>query len=124
MVEMGAIVNEGAVMEKNSVLAPSSVLGPGERVPKGQLWSGSPARFERLLTPEEIADIVRQSENHFLLSRKHLQVHHQFEEDMNFIREYEARDPGQDWKGERVPIFDAGDPANAPPKIGEVPNKV
>jgi len=50
VVEMGSIVNEGASMEKNSVLAPSSVLAPGERVPTGQLWSGSPVKFERLLT--------------------------------------------------------------------------
>lgn len=111
-------------MEKNSVLAPSSVLAPGERVPSGQLWSGSPAKFERLLTPQEIADIAKNSESFFLLSRKHLQVHHEFEEEMKVMRDYEARDPGQDWQYEKKPAFDAADPSFSPPRIGEVPNKV
>jgi hypothetical protein len=124
VIDMGAIVHEGAVLEKNSVLAPSSVLGPGERVPTGQLWSGSPAKFERALSAQEIADIAKQSEGHYLLSRKHLQVHHEFEQEMRAIREFEARDPGQDWKEERSASFDAADPAFSQPRIGEVPNKV
>ena len=121
---MGAIVNEGAVLEKNSVLAPSSVLAPGERIPTGQLWSGSPAKFERQLSAVEIVDIAKNSENHYILSRKHLQVHHEFEQEMRVVRDFEARDPGQDWKLERTSIFDPADPAASQPRIGEVPNKI
>ena len=37
-----------------AVLAPGSVLPPGRRIPSGQLWAGSPAKYVRDLTKDEV----------------------------------------------------------------------
>ena len=37
-----------------AVLAPGSVLPPGRRIPSGQLWAGTPAKFVRDLTKDEV----------------------------------------------------------------------
>ncbi|MBN2751768.1 MAG: gamma carbonic anhydrase family protein [Rhodospirillaceae bacterium] len=53
-VGMGATVLDGAVVEKAGMLGAGALLTQGKRVPSGQLWAGSPARFLRNLTEEEI----------------------------------------------------------------------
>jgi len=53
------------MVESNAILAPGSVLPPARRVPEGELWAGTPARFVRKLTKdekhafEEIAETIR-----------------------------------------------------------------
>ncbi len=50
-----SILLEGSVVEGQSVLAPGSLLPPGRLVPRGQLWAGTPARFVRDLTSDEVS---------------------------------------------------------------------
>lgn len=52
-----SILLEGARMERYSVLADNSVLSQGTVIPSGQLWSGSPATFERNLLEGELAKL-------------------------------------------------------------------
>lgn len=52
-----SILLEGARMERYSVLAENSVLSQGVVIPSGQLWSGSPARFERNLVEGELVKL-------------------------------------------------------------------
>jgi len=52
-----AQVMDGASVKSNSIVAPASIVTPGTTVPSGELWSGSPAKKERALTSEEIAEI-------------------------------------------------------------------
>ena len=54
-VGMGAIVMDGCEIEPDGMLAAGAMLTPGKRIPRGQLWTGRPARYVRDLTPEEIA---------------------------------------------------------------------
>lgn len=54
-----SVLLEGAMMEPYSILAPGSVLPPARRVPEGELWAGSPARFVRKLT-EDDRDAIRE----------------------------------------------------------------
>jgi carbonic anhydrase/acetyltransferase-like protein (isoleucine patch superfamily) len=35
------------------MVAAGALVGPGKRVPSGELWAGSPARFRRKLGPED-----------------------------------------------------------------------
>lgn len=49
------VLLEGSLVEKHSVLAPGSVLPPGRRIPSGQLWAGSPAKYVRDLTKDEVS---------------------------------------------------------------------
>lgn len=52
-VGMKACVMDGAVVETGGWVAAGAVVTPGKRVPKGQLWAGTPARHLRDLTEEE-----------------------------------------------------------------------
>lgn len=53
-----SVLCEGSMMEPFSVLAPGSVLPPARRVPEGELWAGSPAKFVRKLTKDEMANAM------------------------------------------------------------------
>jgi carbonic anhydrase/acetyltransferase-like protein (isoleucine patch superfamily) len=53
-VGMGAIVMDGCEIEPDAMLAAGALLTPGKRIPRGQMWTGRPARYARDLTPEEI----------------------------------------------------------------------
>lgn len=63
IVGASAQVLDGSVVETNSIVAPGSVVTPGTTVPSGELWSGSPAKLERKLTAEELANIISVSED-------------------------------------------------------------
>lgn len=54
-VGMTSTLLDGAVVESQAMVAAGALIGPGKRVPSGQLWAGTPARFIRDLKPEEIA---------------------------------------------------------------------
>lgn len=56
-VGMAATVLDDAVVESGAMVAAGALVGPKKRIPKGQLWAGTPARFVRELKPEEIADM-------------------------------------------------------------------
>lgn len=53
------ILMEGSLIEKHAILEAGSVLPPGRRIPSGELWAGNPARFVRLLTIDEVAEIPK-----------------------------------------------------------------
>lgn len=54
-VGMAATVMDGCVVEGDGMVAAGALLTPNKRVKSGELWGGSPARFMRALTPDEIA---------------------------------------------------------------------
>ncbi len=53
-VGMGATVMDDAVVESGAMVAAAAVVTPKKRVPKGQLWAGSPAKHFRDLKEEEL----------------------------------------------------------------------
>ena len=52
-VGMKACVMDQAVVEGGGMVAAGAVVTPRKRVPAGQLWAGTPARFARAIKPEE-----------------------------------------------------------------------
>ncbi len=50
---MKACVMDGAVVETGAWVGAGAVVTPGKRVLKGQLWTGTPARYLRDVSPEE-----------------------------------------------------------------------
>jgi gamma-carbonic anhydrase len=58
-VGMKACVMDGVVVESGAWVAAGAVVTPCKRVPKGQLWAGTPARYLRDVTPEEALYIER-----------------------------------------------------------------
>jgi carbonic anhydrase/acetyltransferase-like protein (isoleucine patch superfamily) len=55
-VGMGAILMDNAVVETGAMVAAGALVTPGRRVPAGELWAGTPARFVRKVRPEEHAE--------------------------------------------------------------------
>lgn len=53
-VGMRATVMDGAVIEEGGMLAGGSLLAPGKRIGRNELWIGSPAKFVRVMTDEEL----------------------------------------------------------------------
>ena len=51
---MGAVVLPGATIGANAFIDAGAVVGAGATVAAGQLWTGSPARFLRTLTADEV----------------------------------------------------------------------
>jgi len=52
-VGMKACVSDGAIVEGGAMVAAGALVTPGKRVPRGELWAGSPARFMRALGDKE-----------------------------------------------------------------------
>jgi len=61
---MGAIVMDDCVIESGAMLAAGAVLTPRKTIPSGQLWAGSPAKFFRDLSAEEISFIPKSAANY------------------------------------------------------------
>lgn len=51
---MGAVVMDGAVVESRAMVAAGAMVTPGKRVKSGELWAGSPAKFLRKLSQEDL----------------------------------------------------------------------
>ena len=54
-VGMKSIVMDGSKISSNSMLATGALLTPGKSIPPGELWTGSPAKLWRKLTPDDLA---------------------------------------------------------------------
>lgn len=57
-VGMRATVMDAATVESGAMVAAGALVTPNKRVPKGELWAGSPAKLMRELTEEEKAFMV------------------------------------------------------------------
>lgn len=70
-VGMKSCVMDGAIVESFGMLAAGSLLTPKKRVPKGQIWSGSPAKYMRDLKDEEIEYIKWSAPHYVALGQEH-----------------------------------------------------
>jgi len=69
---MQATVMDGAVVESGAMVAAGALVTPNKRVPAGQLWAGSPARFMRDLSPAEVAFMVESPLHYRQLAQEYL----------------------------------------------------
>ncbi len=68
---MQSCLLDKSYVESFGMLAAGSLLTPNKRVPSGQLWGGSPARYMRDLTPDEI-EMIKESAPHYVeLGQEH-----------------------------------------------------
>ena len=70
-VGMRATVMDGAVVESGAMVAAGALVTPRKRVPKGELWAGSPARRARALTEEEAATLTDIAGRYAQLAREY-----------------------------------------------------
>lgn len=64
LIGMGAVVLDNAVVEDDAMVAAGALVTPGTRVASGTLYAGSPARYKRHLSDEEIAGLKQSAENY------------------------------------------------------------
>ncbi|SHI44852.1 Carbonic anhydrase or acetyltransferase, isoleucine patch superfamily [Malonomonas rubra DSM 5091] len=64
LIGMGAVIMDAAVVEDDAMVAAGALVTPGTLVRSGTLFAGSPARFKRELTAEEIAGLKQSAENY------------------------------------------------------------
>jgi len=62
---MGAIVMDEAIIETNGMVAAGALITPGKIVKSGELWAGSPAKYKRDLTEEEIKFFAVSANNYY-----------------------------------------------------------
>lgn len=70
---MGAIILDEAVVEDKAMVAAGALVPPGKRIPTGQLWGGSPARYMRDLTEEELAFFPQSADNYVRLAKEYME---------------------------------------------------
>ena len=70
-VGMQACVMDGAVVESHGMLAAGALLTPNKRVPSGELWAGSPAKYMRDLTDKERAYLKWSAPHYVELGQAH-----------------------------------------------------
>jgi carbonic anhydrase/acetyltransferase-like protein (isoleucine patch superfamily) len=73
-VGMKAAVMDGATIESGGMLAAGALLTPGKTVKKGQLWIGSPAKFWRDLTPDDLAQFDLRADQYAELGQEYLRA--------------------------------------------------
>jgi len=71
-VGMRATLMDGAVVEKGAWVAAGALVTENKRIPSGEIWAGSPAKFFRKLTPEETAFIAVSADNYVKHAREYL----------------------------------------------------
>lgn len=69
---MKACVMDDAIVEEEAMVAAGALVTSGKRVPKHQLWGGSPAKYMRDLTEEEIKFLKFSADRYVRLSRTYL----------------------------------------------------
>ena len=84
---VGAIVLDGAVIGSRAIIAPGSVVTPGTKVPAGQLWAGTPAKFVRELSVEEQESTAAMAKELSELAKVHNEENQKDYEDL--LRELE-----------------------------------
>lgn len=70
-VGMGATVLDGAVIEEGAMLAAGALLTPGKRIPRGELWGGSPARKMRDIPPADRLNLDRTAVHYAALGARY-----------------------------------------------------
>lgn len=66
---MKTCVMDDAVVEEESMVAAGALVTSGKRVPRHQLWAGSPARYMRDLSPQEVEFLRFSADRYVKLSR-------------------------------------------------------
>jgi len=69
---MRATLMDGVVVESGAQVAAGALVTPGKRIPSGQIWAGSPAKFFRQLNKEEQEFIAISAENYVKHAREYL----------------------------------------------------
>lgn len=71
---MRATLMDGVVVERGAWVAAGALVTPGKRVPSGEVWAGSPAKFFRAVSEQEAAFIAISAQNYVDLAREYINL--------------------------------------------------
>lgn len=71
LVGAGSQILDGAVVGSNVTIESGSIVTPGTQIPDGEVWSGSPAKFARKVTKEDVELIQSHSSDMSSLALLH-----------------------------------------------------
>eukprot|EP01120_Amphizonella_sp_Union-15-10_P001962 TRINITY_DN12106_c0_g1_i1.p1 TRINITY_DN12106_c0_g1~~TRINITY_DN12106_c0_g1_i1.p1 ORF type:complete len:245 (+),score=43.27 TRINITY_DN12106_c0_g1_i1:82-816(+) len=71
LIDLGSTILDGAVIESFSVVGPGSLVLSDTHIPSKQYWQGSPAKYVRDVTDQEIKFIQESTKNHQRLAKQH-----------------------------------------------------
>lgn len=69
---MQACVMDGAIVEDGAMVAAGALVTPGKRIPSGQLWGGSPAKYMRDLNEAEKGFLKYSAERYVRVAKDYL----------------------------------------------------
>ncbi len=69
---MKACIMDGVVVEAGAMVAAGALVTPGKRVKAGELWGGSPAKFLRPLTEDDIRTQMSIAPHYAEMARQYL----------------------------------------------------
>jgi carbonic anhydrase/acetyltransferase-like protein (isoleucine patch superfamily) len=87
---MGSVVLDGAVVGHQAILGPGSLVLPDQIIPDRQYWAGSPAKYVRDLTEQELQALAQLPNEYFELARIHDNYHSLTEQQRFELRQQEA----------------------------------
>ncbi len=70
-VGMSATLLDGSHVESDAMVAAGALVTPNTRIPRGQLWAGSPARFMRELRPGELQAFAERAAHYVELAQEY-----------------------------------------------------
>ncbi|SOD97891.1 gamma carbonic anhydrase family protein [Caenispirillum bisanense] len=73
-VGMGATVMDAAVVEGGAMVAAGALVSPGKVVKSGQLWAGTPAKYIRDLTAEELESLPKGTAHYANMGRQYREM--------------------------------------------------
>lgn len=71
-VGMGATVLDGAVIEEGGMLGAGALLTPGKRIGPNELWTGAPARLQRVMSDDERAKFDKTAVHYCALATRYM----------------------------------------------------
>lgn len=71
LIGMNATILDGALVKKHSIVGAGAVVTHGKIVGEGELWFGNPARCVRMLTNEEIQQILYSARRYVKLAAQY-----------------------------------------------------
>lgn len=71
---MGSVILDHAVVEEGAMVAAGAMVTPGKRVKSGELWAGSPAKFFRKLTDDDLAGFKHAIDDYLGLAADYLGI--------------------------------------------------
>eukprot|EP01120_Amphizonella_sp_Union-15-10_P015455 TRINITY_DN7960_c0_g1_i1.p1 TRINITY_DN7960_c0_g1~~TRINITY_DN7960_c0_g1_i1.p1 ORF type:complete len:240 (+),score=34.95 TRINITY_DN7960_c0_g1_i1:58-777(+) len=75
LIDIGSILLEGSSIGSRCIIGPGSIVHEGTKIPDGQYWAGSPAKYIRDVSEQEVEMIKERAEKEHHFGLRHDERH-------------------------------------------------